>query len=177
MHTSADQLPHDHLLHLINHHGFDGFCKSSPHLNLSSGVVSVAKSSLMRHIAPPLLQQPTRSPTQWREQCWKYELCRWPGNKLSPKQRSCASKRSYTYSLCGRCSRYVRLIQHDRGTSDALLVLGNLKSLNDLAQQAKANYVIHTGDFGFYDEDSLKRIADKYASQTSEHPSTLRSRD
>lgn len=41
------------------------------------------------------------------------------------------------------------------------LVPGNLKSLNDLAQQAKANYIIHTGDFGFYDEDSLKRIADK----------------
>jgi hypothetical protein len=39
---------------------------------------------------------------------------------------------------------------------------GNLKSLNDLAQQAKANYIIHTGDFGFYDEDSLQRIADKY---------------
>lgn len=41
--------------------------------------------------------------------------------------------------------------------------IGNLKSLNDLAQQAKANYIIHTGDFGFYDEDSLQRIADKYA--------------
>ena len=41
---------------------------------------------------------------------------------------------------------------------------GNLKSLNDLAQQAKANYIVHTGDFGFYDEDSLQRIADKYAS-------------
>lgn len=39
---------------------------------------------------------------------------------------------------------------------------GNLKSLNDLAQQARANYIIHTGDFGFYDEDSLQRIADKY---------------
>lgn len=41
---------------------------------------------------------------------------------------------------------------------------GNLKSLNDVAQQARANYIIHTGDFGFYDEDSLQRIADKYAS-------------
>ena len=39
---------------------------------------------------------------------------------------------------------------------------GNLKSLNDLAQQARANYIIHTGDFGFYDEDSLQRMADKY---------------
>ena len=39
---------------------------------------------------------------------------------------------------------------------------GNLKSLNDLAQQERANYIVHTGDFGFYDEDSLQRIADKY---------------
>lgn len=44
------------------------------------------------------------------------------------------------------------------------LNLGNLKSLNDLAQQARANYIIHTGDFGFYDEESLQRIADKYSS-------------
>ncbi len=42
------------------------------------------------------------------------------------------------------------------------LNIGNLKSLNDLAQQAKANYIVHTGDFGFYDEESLQRIADKY---------------
>ncbi|KZF21085.1 hypothetical protein L228DRAFT_205505, partial [Xylona heveae TC161] len=40
-------------------------------------------------------------------------------------------------------------------------VRGNLQSLNDLAKQARANYVIHTGDFGFYDETSLERIADK----------------
>lgn len=39
---------------------------------------------------------------------------------------------------------------------------GNLKSLNDLAKQARADYIIHTGDFGFYDESSLDRIADKY---------------
>lgn len=63
-----------------------------------------------------------------------------------------------------------------RGNSQLLLVweqalinIGNLKSLNDLAQQAKANYIIHTGDFGFYDEDSLQRIADKYAFLISTH--------
>jgi 3',5'-cyclic AMP phosphodiesterase CpdA len=39
--------------------------------------------------------------------------------------------------------------------------LGNLKSLNDLAKQARADHIIHTGDFGFYDETSLDRIADK----------------
>lgn len=38
---------------------------------------------------------------------------------------------------------------------------GNLRSLNDLAAEAKANYIIHTGDFGFYDERSLDRIAEK----------------
>jgi len=40
--------------------------------------------------------------------------------------------------------------------------LGNLRSLNELAKQAKADYIIHTGDFGFYDETSLDRIAEKY---------------
>jgi hypothetical protein len=38
---------------------------------------------------------------------------------------------------------------------------GNLKSLNDLAKQANAHHIIHTGDFGFYDETSLERIAEK----------------
>jgi len=40
-------------------------------------------------------------------------------------------------------------------------VRGNLRSLNDLAKQANANYILHTGDFGFYDSQSLERIADK----------------
>ncbi|KAI9712505.1 MAG: hypothetical protein M1812_006921 [Candelaria pacifica] len=40
-------------------------------------------------------------------------------------------------------------------------VRGNLRSLNDLAKQARADHIIHTGDFGFYDESSLERIADK----------------
>ena len=40
-------------------------------------------------------------------------------------------------------------------------VAGNLRSLNDLASQARADYVIHTGDFGFYDDSSLERIAEK----------------
>lgn len=39
--------------------------------------------------------------------------------------------------------------------------LGNLKSLNDLARQAKADFILHTGDFGFYDNTSLERIAEK----------------
>ena len=39
--------------------------------------------------------------------------------------------------------------------------LGNLRSLNDLAKQARADHIIHTGDFGFYDESSIERIAEK----------------
>ncbi|KAI5459267.1 hypothetical protein BGZ63DRAFT_390592 [Mariannaea sp. PMI_226] len=40
-------------------------------------------------------------------------------------------------------------------------VRGNLRSLNDLAKQARADHIIHTGDFGFYDDSSLERIAEK----------------
>ncbi|KAK1461976.1 calcineurin-like phosphoesterase, partial [Colletotrichum cuscutae] len=40
-------------------------------------------------------------------------------------------------------------------------VRGNLTSLNDLARQARADHIIHTGDFGFYDDTSLERIAEK----------------
>lgn len=39
---------------------------------------------------------------------------------------------------------------------------GNLRQLNDLARNAKADYIVHTGDFGFYDEYSLDRIAEKW---------------
>ena len=42
-----------------------------------------------------------------------------------------------------------------------LLPPGNLRSLNDLAKQARADHIIHTGDFGFYDDTSLERIAEK----------------
>ena len=42
-----------------------------------------------------------------------------------------------------------------------LMGTGNLRSLNQLAKSAKADYILHTGDFGFYDESSLERIADK----------------
>lgn len=39
--------------------------------------------------------------------------------------------------------------------------VGNLRSLNELARNARADHIIHTGDFGFYDETSLDRIAEK----------------
>jgi hypothetical protein len=47
------------------------------------------------------------------------------------------------------------------GSKFALTVEGNLRSLNELARDAKADYIIHTGDFGFYDHSSLDRIAEK----------------
>ncbi|PNS15071.1 hypothetical protein CAC42_2300 [Sphaceloma murrayae] len=40
-------------------------------------------------------------------------------------------------------------------------VRGNLRSLNELARNARADHIIHTGDFGFYDDTSLERIAEK----------------
>ncbi|KXJ96801.1 hypothetical protein Micbo1qcDRAFT_129812 [Microdochium bolleyi] len=40
-------------------------------------------------------------------------------------------------------------------------VRGHLQSLNDLAKQARADHILHTGDFGFYDDSSLERIAEK----------------
>ncbi|KAF8524794.1 hypothetical protein BDD12DRAFT_904538 [Trichophaea hybrida] len=40
-------------------------------------------------------------------------------------------------------------------------VRGHLRTLNELAKKANADYILHTGDFGFYDESSLDRIADK----------------
>ncbi|KAI0026074.1 hypothetical protein F4780DRAFT_718354 [Xylariomycetidae sp. FL0641] len=40
-------------------------------------------------------------------------------------------------------------------------VRGNLGSLNQLAKDARADHIIHTGDFGFYDDTSLERIAEK----------------
>lgn len=42
-----------------------------------------------------------------------------------------------------------------------LTITGNLRSLNELAKQARADHIIHTGDFGFYDDASLDRIAEK----------------
>lgn len=50
-------------------------------------------------------------------------------------------------------------------------VRGNLRQLNDLARNAKADYIIHTGDFGFYDDSSLDRIAEKCVAFAITHPS------
>ncbi|KAL8964858.1 MAG: hypothetical protein Q9183_004174 [Haloplaca sp. 2 TL-2023] len=50
---------------------------------------------------------------------------------------------------------------------------GNLKSLNDLAKQARADHIIHTGDFGFYDDTSLDRIADKTLKHVAQYSPLL----
>ncbi|KAL8962430.1 MAG: hypothetical protein Q9193_001159 [Seirophora villosa] len=52
-------------------------------------------------------------------------------------------------------------------------VRGNLKSLNELAKQARADHIIHTGDFGFYDESSLDRIADKTLKHVAQYSPLL----
>ncbi|TGZ78212.1 hypothetical protein EX30DRAFT_334671 [Ascodesmis nigricans] len=40
-------------------------------------------------------------------------------------------------------------------------VRGHLRTLNELAKKANADHIVHTGDFGFYDDSSLDRIAEK----------------
>ncbi|KAF2233280.1 hypothetical protein EV356DRAFT_468765 [Viridothelium virens] len=52
-------------------------------------------------------------------------------------------------------------------------VRGNLQSLNHLAKQAKADYVIHTGDFGFYDDRSLDSIAEKTLKHVAQYSPLL----
>ncbi|KAK2736908.1 hypothetical protein FQN57_000511 [Myotisia sp. PD_48] len=52
-------------------------------------------------------------------------------------------------------------------------VRGNLRSLNELAKQARADHVIHTGDFGFYDDTSLERIADKTLKHVAQYSPLL----
>ncbi|KAG2236610.1 hypothetical protein INT48_000164 [Thamnidium elegans] len=41
-------------------------------------------------------------------------------------------------------------------------VRGNISELNRLAREHNAHYIIHTGDFGFYDRSSLDRIGERY---------------
>ncbi|KAF2192852.1 hypothetical protein K469DRAFT_729948 [Zopfia rhizophila CBS 207.26] len=52
-------------------------------------------------------------------------------------------------------------------------VRGNLQSLNQLAADARANYIVHTGDFGFYDDRSLDRIAEKTLKHVAQYSPLL----
>ncbi|KAH0545223.1 hypothetical protein FGG08_000677 [Glutinoglossum americanum] len=57
--------------------------------------------------------------------------------------------------------------------TSSLSYLGNLRSLNELAKQARADHIIHTGDFGFYDDSSLDRIADKTLKHVAQYSPLL----
>ncbi|KAK0899923.1 hypothetical protein LTR02_009419 [Friedmanniomyces endolithicus] len=52
-------------------------------------------------------------------------------------------------------------------------VRGNLRQLNDHARNANADYIIHTGDFGFYDNASLDRIAEKTLKHVAQYSPLL----
>ncbi|KAF2453745.1 hypothetical protein BDY21DRAFT_292471 [Lineolata rhizophorae] len=52
-------------------------------------------------------------------------------------------------------------------------VRGNLRSLNELATKTNANYIIHTGDFGFYDDRSIERIAEKTLKHVAQYSPLL----
>lgn len=41
------------------------------------------------------------------------------------------------------------------------LIIGKLSLINAMAKKMNAQYVIHTGDFGFYDDESLDRMNEK----------------
>ncbi|KAI8047042.1 uncharacterized protein B0P05DRAFT_567102 [Gilbertella persicaria] len=59
-------------------------------------------------------------------------------------------------------------------------VRGNISELNRLARDFNADYIIHTGDFGFYDRSSLDRIGDRplkhWIQYTTLIPAATRSR-
>lgn len=59
----------------------------------------------------------------------------------------------YNGRPCAGCAHECRLTVNS--------FAGNLRSLNELAKTARADYILHTGDFGFYDGSSLDRIAEK----------------
>nr|POE75458.1 uncharacterized protein c16h5.12c [Quercus suber] len=50
---------------------------------------------------------------------------------------------------------------------------GSLRQLNELARNAKADYIIHTGDFGFYDDASLERVAEKTLKHVAQYSPLL----
>ncbi|KAK5162768.1 uncharacterized protein LTR77_011199 [Saxophila tyrrhenica] len=52
-------------------------------------------------------------------------------------------------------------------------VRGNLRQLNELARNAKAEYILHTGDFGFYDHASIERIAEKTLKHVTQYSPLL----
>ncbi|CCJ28733.1 unnamed protein product, partial [Pneumocystis jirovecii] len=43
-------------------------------------------------------------------------------------------------------------------------IRGNISFLNELSKKVNAQYIIHTGDFGFHDNSSLDRMSERYIS-------------
>lgn len=41
-------------------------------------------------------------------------------------------------------------------------IRGQISKLNTLAKKHNASYVIHSGNFGFFDSESISRISPKY---------------
>lgn len=78
-------------------------------------------------------------------------------SRLAPSDFSASQMfevRTLHYNLpCAGCAHERRLTM--------ISFAGNLRSLNELAKTARADYILHTGDFGFYDGSSLERIAEK----------------
>ena len=60
-----------------------------------------------------------------------------------------------------RCQRYCRLLVLYLQDSISCVHAGKLSQINAMARRLNAQCVIHTGDFGFYDDDSLDRINER----------------
>ena len=86
-------------------------------------------------------------------------------SRFSPTKAVCSSREAYECCALLTCEVRRRLLVVLQRHTDSHIA-GNLQSLNQLAADARANYIIHTGDFGFYDDRSLDRIADKYVQRT-----------
>ncbi len=107
--------------------------------------------------ASPYLQQPRRLSSQRRHSRSHRPTTR--SCTTSSEPRTCHTNWRCQSALRSRCSRCVPI--SPLSTLNTNATEGNLRSLNELAKQARADHIIHTGDFGFYDETSLDRIADK----------------
>ncbi|GAN03867.1 hypothetical protein MAM1_0050d03322 [Mucor ambiguus] len=54
-----------------------------------------------------------------------------------------------------------RFAKNRENAKTALHIQGHISELNRLAREFNAHYIIHTGDFGFYDRSSLDRIGER----------------
>lgn len=139
--------------------------RSSRYLDTAFYLCAFRGPDSNRHLRFTASAEPLQQPgvhAQWRDSSfgsssWSYPPPPEPGSRYSDW--------SHQGSVYRRRPRYD---QSDSLRRRGLHVLtssspaGNLRSLNDLAKSARADYIIHTGDFGFYDDSSLERIAEKW---------------